>query len=74
VAPVTLPVYVRLAAADPMVTYLKVITESNGKNERSLKEQVLDLLAQGNVLAQARLRDTLAINNERLGQVLEALE
>jgi hypothetical protein len=35
---------------------------------------VLDLLAQGDVLTRTRLRDALAVNNERLGKTLEALQ
>jgi len=35
---------------------------------------VLDLLAQGVVLTRAKLRDSLAVKNERLGETLEALE
>jgi hypothetical protein len=42
-----------------------------GENGRGLEEQVLDLLAQGDVLTRTRLRDALAVNNERLGKALE---
>jgi hypothetical protein len=35
---------------------------------------VLDLLAEGMVLTRAQLRDSLAVKNEPLGEVLEALE
>jgi hypothetical protein len=35
---------------------------------------VLDRLAQGKVLTRTRLRDSLAVKNERLGEALEALE
>ena len=41
---------------------------------RSLEEQVLDILAGGVVLTRAKLRDCLAVKNERLGEVLESLE
>jgi len=39
-----------------------------------LEEQVLDLLPQGTVLTRAKLRDSLAVQNERLGMALESLE
>ena len=35
---------------------------------------MLDLLAQGAVLTRAKLRDSLAVKNERLGEALESLE
>jgi hypothetical protein len=73
-APASLPVYLRLAVADATATHLEVIAEPDGENGRGLEEQVLDLLAQGNVLTRARLRDALAVNNDRLGKALEALE
>jgi hypothetical protein len=39
-----------------------------------LEERVLELLAQGQVLTRTRLRDSLAVKNERLGDVLESLK
>jgi hypothetical protein len=68
------PVYLRLAVANAEMTHLEVITEPDGENGPGLEERVLDLLAQGDVLTRARLRDELAVNNERLGKTLEALE
>jgi hypothetical protein len=47
--------------------------DGNGKY-RSLEERVLDLLAGGAVLTRAKLRDSLGVKNERLGEALEALE
>jgi hypothetical protein len=35
---------------------------------------VLDLLTQGQVLTRTKLGDSLAVKNERLGEVLESLE
>jgi hypothetical protein len=35
---------------------------------------VLELLASGVVLTRAKLRDTLSVQNQRLGETLEALE
>jgi hypothetical protein len=73
-APASSPVYLKLVATDAATTHLEVIAEPGDKNGRGLEEQVLDLLAQGEVLTRARLRDVLAVNNERLGQALESLE
>ena len=41
---------------------------------RSLEERVLDLLGQGVTVTRAKLRDSLGVKNERLGEVLESLE
>jgi AAA domain len=73
-APASSPVYLRLVATDPATTHLEVVAEPDGQNGRGLEEQVLDLLAQGVVLTRTRLRDALAVNNERLGKALESLE
>jgi len=51
-----------------------VITERDDQPRRSLHDQVLALLAPGVVLTRAKLRDTLAVKNQRLGAVLESLE
>jgi hypothetical protein len=40
----------------------------------SLEERVLDLLGQGVTVTRAKLRDSLGVKNERLGEVLESLE
>ena len=73
-APASAPVYLELVATDAETTHLEVITELHDEEGRGLKEQVLDLLAQGQVLTRTRLRDSLAVKNERLGEVLESLE
>jgi AAA domain len=73
-APASAPVYLELVATNAETTHLEVITELHGENGRGLKEQVLDVLAQGQVLTRTRLRDSLGIKNERLGEVLESLE
>src|SRR5271156_3297719 len=75
-APASPPVSLELIATDAKTTHLEVIAElqdGNGKH-RSLEERVLDLLAHGAVLTRAKLRDSLAVKNERLGAALEALE
>ena len=67
-------VYLQLIATDAETTHLEVIAEPNEGNRRGLQDQVLDLLAQGVVLTRMKLRDTLSVKNERLGEALEALE
>jgi hypothetical protein len=73
-APASAPVYLELVARDAATTHLEVIAEPADENGRTLEEQVLDLLAGGQTLTRTRLRDALAVNNERLGTVLEALQ
>ncbi len=75
-APASAPVNLELVATNAKTTHLEVIgdfQDGNGK-QRSLEERVLDLLAQGAVLTRAKLRDSLAVKNERLGEALELLE
>jgi len=75
-APASAPVHLELVATNAQTTHLEVIGElqdGTGK-QRSLEERVLDLLAQGGVLTRAKLRDSLAVKNERLGEALESLE
>jgi len=59
---------------DAATTLLEVIAELHDGKRRGLDEQVLDLLAGGVVLTRAKLRDQLAVQNERLGTALESLE
>jgi RecA-family ATPase len=70
------PVYLELIATNAETTHLEVIAELEGdkRKHRSLEERVLDLLAQGAVLTRAKLRDSLGVKNERLGEALESLE
>ena len=73
-APAAPPVSLELVASDPETTHLEVVAERRGEPQPSLSEQVLALLAEGTVLTRAKLRGTLAVKNERLGDVLESLE
>src|SRR5271165_3515737 len=73
-APAQAPVYLELVATDAETTHLQVIAELQDGKRRGLEEQVLDLLPQGTVLTRAKLRDSLAVQNERLGAALESLE
>ncbi len=81
-APAAASVYLELVATDEKTTHLEVIGEvrsgptklaTDGK-QRSLEQRVLDLLDRGATLTRATLRDSLGVKNERLGEVLEALE
>jgi len=73
-APAAAPVHLELVATDAATTHLEVIAMPDDQNGRGLEEQVLNLLAQGEVLTRTRLREALAVNNERLGKALESLE
>jgi hypothetical protein len=67
-APARAPVHLELVTTDAKTTHLEVIAElqdGNGKR-RSLEKRVLALLVQGVVLTRAKLRDSLAVQNERL--------
>ena len=73
-APASAPVYLELVATNAETTHLEVIAELQDGKRRSLEEQVLDLLTEGAVSTRAKLRDSLGVKNERLGEVLESLE
>lgn len=68
------PVYLELVATSTDTMHLEVAGELETHNRRSLEQQVLGLLADGVVLTRAKLRDTLSVKNERLGDVLQMLE
>ena len=75
-APASAPVHLELVATDAGTIHLEVIAELRAANakRRGLEEQVIDLLASGVVLTRAKLRESLGIKNERLGEALESLE
>jgi RecA-family ATPase len=73
-APASASISLELVATDAGTTHLEVIEEREGQNKRGLEERVLDLLVQGKALTRTQMRDELAVNNERLGKVLESLE
>jgi hypothetical protein len=73
-APASPPVSLELVATDAQTTHLEVVAELDGEKRRTLQEQVLTILAQGTVQTRAKLRDALAVKNERLGEALESLE
>ena len=67
------PVYLELVASS-QATHLAVIAETRDEHQRTLQDRVLQLLASGDVLTRAKLRENLAVKNERLGEVLESLQ
>jgi len=73
-APASPPVYLQLVTTNAETTHLEVAAEPDGEKQRSLQEQVLAVLAPGDVQTRAKLRDALGVKNERLGQALESLE
>jgi hypothetical protein len=73
-APASPPIHLALVATNPETTHLDVVSQQQDGKQRGLREQVLDVLAGGQVLTRAKLRDCLAVKNERLGEVLESLE
>jgi RecA-family ATPase len=73
-APAAAPVSLDLVATNAETIHLEVVAELREEKRRGLEEQVLDLLPQGTVLTRAKLRDCLAVQNERLGMALESLE
>jgi RecA-family ATPase len=68
------PVYLELIATNAETTHLEVIAELEDGKRRSLEQQVLDRLTPGAVFTRAKLRDSLGVKNERLGEALESLE
>jgi AAA domain len=73
-APASPPIHLALVTADPGMIHLEVIVQHPDVKPRGLEAQVLDALGGGVVLTRARLRESLAVKNERLGEVLESLE
>ena len=73
-APAAPPVSLQLVATDAETTHLEVVAELHDQQRRSLHDQVLDLMAPGQALTRTKLRDTLGVKNERLGETLQSLE
>lgn len=73
-APALAPVSLELVTTDAATTHLEVVGELKEGKRRSLEEQILDHLAGGVVRTRGKLRETLSVQNERLGVALESLE
>jgi hypothetical protein len=75
-------VHLELVATDEKTTHLEVVGELRGGSTKlasdgkqcSLEERVLNLLSGGATVTRAKLRDSLGVKNERLGEALESLE
>lgn len=72
-APASAPVHLKLVVSNTGMTHLEVIAGPDHPNVRGLEDQLLDLLARDQVLTRTRLRESLAVKNERLGTALESL-
>ncbi len=72
-APASPPVHLELVATDPQQTHLEVVAQVPDEQRRNLQAQVLALLLPGTALTRAKLRDQLAVKNERLGEALVSL-
>jgi RecA-family ATPase len=68
------PVYLELITTNAETTHLEVLAELQDGKRRGVEEQVLDRLTPGAVFTRAKLRDSLGVKNERLGEALESLE
>jgi hypothetical protein len=73
-APAPPAVTLELVATDAAMAHLEVVAASLGDRPVSLQEQVLTCLAQDGTWTRTRLRDVLSVQNQRLGEALEALE
>ncbi len=73
-SPASPPVPLQLVTSNPETTHLEVVAGLRDEPRLGLPEEVLSLLAEGAVLTRAKLRDALAVKNERLGEALESLE
>jgi hypothetical protein len=73
-APAPPPVCLELVATNPETTHLKVVAECRNQQQRSLGDQVLAVLANNPALTRAKLRDTLSVQNQRLGETLASLQ
>jgi hypothetical protein len=81
-APASAPVSLELVATDALTTHLEVIGGPRGGSaglardgkRPGLEQRVLDLLGPGATVTRAKLRDSLGVKNERLGEVLVSLE
>lgn len=67
-------VSLELVATDAATTHLEVVAEPPGDRPGNLQEQVLTCLVQGDAWTRAKLRDVLAVQNQRLGEAMETLE
>jgi predicted HTH transcriptional regulator len=67
-------VYLELLVTDAEATHLAVTGDVGSEKRSDIQKRVLDLLAENGVLTRAKLRETLSVKNERLGDALESLQ
>jgi hypothetical protein len=67
-------VYLELVAAPADQTHLAVIGDVGGQQRRDVQERTWELLTEHGLLTRAKLRELLAVKNERLGEALESLQ
>jgi hypothetical protein len=73
-APASTPVYLDLISTHAQTTHLEVVAELHHQQPHHLQEQVLAALDKHTVLTRGKLRDSLSVKNERLGEALQSLE
>jgi RecA-family ATPase len=81
-APAAASVCLELVATDEKTTHLAVVGELSGSSTKlasdgkqcNLEERVLNFLSGGVTATRAKLRDSLGVKNESLGEALKSLE
>jgi len=73
-APASPPVQLELVSTDDTTTHLEVVGQNLRVSRDDLASRVLALMADGQLRTRGKLRETLAVQNVRLGRVLQALE
>jgi len=73
-APASPPVHLELVSDPAETTHLEVVAEHSDEPRPTLADQVLALLPHGTTLTRVKLREALAVQNQRLGPVLDSLE
>lgn len=72
-APASPSVCLELVGGEAEATHLEVITPASEQSSWDLQQQVLAQLEPGVTLTRTKLRQTLSVKNERLGNVLQSL-
>jgi hypothetical protein len=67
-------VTLELVTTDAVKTHLEVVADAEEQRSGDLQRQVLACVAAGEAWTRARLRHQLSVQNQRLGEALEALE
>jgi len=67
-------VYLQLVDQDEATIHLEIVSEVQEQNDHDLADRVLSRLGPGVVLTRAKLRQAVAVQNDRLGKTLESLE